>query len=138
MKLTLNRWELEPGYTLGSLYVGSAPVFECYTLEDTVRAPGVKVPGKTAIPFGTYEVKITHSPRFGVDMPIVLDVPGFEGIRIHPGNRPEDTEGCLLVGMGCDTTKGTISDSRKAYEALFAKLAAAQARGEKITLTITR
>jgi len=97
MEMTLIREASKNGRTFGSLAVGGA--FECYTMEDEVRPAGEKVPGRTAIPAGRYEVKMTHSPRFGKIMPLVCDVPKFEGIRIHVGNTETDTEGCLLVGL---------------------------------------
>jgi len=76
-----------------------------YCLEDTVRPAGVKIKGKTAIPAGRYEVVVTRSPRFKRLMPLLLDVEGFDGIRIHGGNSHEDTDGCLLIA------KNRISDT---------------------------
>jgi len=83
MKIDLVRHVFTPRSTIGSLYVDGK--FECYTLEDVVRL-GEKVYGETAIPEGTYEVQITFSNRFKRDLPLLLKVPGFEGVRIHPGN----------------------------------------------------
>jgi hypothetical protein len=134
VKLDLRRVVLTDEATVGDLSVDG--VFECFTLEDRVRAPGVKVPGKTAIPAGRYEVKITWSPRFRVDMPLLLDVPGFQGVRIHPGNTAEDTEGCILVGKTRMPYGDALAESRKAYASLFRKLKAAQDRGEPISIEV--
>lgn len=107
--------------------------YECFTLEDVVRE-GPKVPGATAIPYGTYAVTITHSERFERDLPLVLDVPGFGGIRIHPGNTAADTEGCILVGR----TKGPtfVGESRAAFNALFPKIKEALEAGDSVTLEV--
>ena len=100
--------------TIGVLTFGE---FRCFTLEDKVRPPGVKVFGETAIPAGRYRVEITWSNRFRRPMPLLLDVPNFDGIRIHSGNKAEDTEGCILVGK--TRAQDWIGDSRKAFDALF-------------------
>ena len=134
MRLLLERLQLDRGVTIGALSVNA--VFECWTLEDTVRAVGVKVAGQTAIPYGTYPVVITHSPRFGRDLPLLEYVPGFTGVRIHPGNTAADTEGCILVGA--DRRPSSIGRSRLAFDNLFIKLAAAVRRNERITLVIER
>ena len=133
MRLELKRVECGEHCTIGQLSVDG--LFECWTLEDVVRPASVKVYGQTAIPPGTYLVDITWSPRFKQSMPILLGVKGFVGIRIHPGNIADDTEGCILVGQGRGTN--TIKDSRAAYRALFAKLKAAKAGGQRITVEIT-
>ena len=118
-------------------------LFECYTLEDKEREiPGIavsvwKVPGETAIPLGGYEVQITMSARFKRLLPLLINVPGFEGVRIHPGNTEADTHGCVLVGealvFGPDNRPESISLSRKAFDKLFAKMQAA----ERIWLEVT-
>jgi hypothetical protein len=134
VKLLLERLQLDPDVTIGSLSVDDA--FECWVCEDTVRAPGVKIAGQTAIPAGTYAVDITFSPRFQQPLPLVLNVPGFEGIRIHPGNTAADTEGCLLPGQM--RLPKSVGQSRAAFKALFLKLSSAKARGETITLEIVQ
>lgn len=137
MKLKLERTWCGPKCTIGTLTNGGA--YECFTLEDTVREDGRpvnawKLPGVTAIPTGTYTVLITPSIRFKRDLPLLMDVPGFQGIRIHPGNTAADTEGCILVGLA----KGPdyVSESRKAFDQLFPKIKAAIDGGEKVTLEV--
>ncbi len=85
---------------IGDLFIDG--VFFCHTLEDEKRADGVKVYGKTAIAPGEYKVKLTYSPRFKRKMPLLLDVPMFEGIRIHGGNTSKNTLGCILVAFKTD------------------------------------
>lgn len=135
MKLVLERLQLSSDVTIGSLSVDG--VWECWTLEDVVRPIGApKVPGATAIPYGLYTVEITHSPHFGRDLPLLDAVPGFTGVRIHPGNTAADTEGCILVGR--DRLARSLGHSRDAFDALFPKIRDAIARGDKVTLEIVR
>lgn len=96
----------------------------CWTLEDEIRA--VKVPDHTAIPPGLYQVVMSKSTRFGVDLPEVLHVPGFTGIRIHAGNGINDTSGCILPGMRRNATG--VLDSRMALEGLMTLLRASTDR----------
>lgn len=103
MQLVLERQPSTASCTIGELSIDGQPF--CATLEDVVReVPGVpvhawKVPGNTAIPSGMYEVEITYSQRFKRDLPLLMNVPGFTGIRIHSGNTSDETEGCILVGQ---------------------------------------
>jgi hypothetical protein len=127
MKIEVKRLHKTSNSTIGELTIDGK--FECYTLEDIER--DVKIKCETAIPKGTYKVIINQSNRFKKLMPLVLNVPNFEGIRIHPGNSNHDTEGCILVGQ--TRSKDYISKSRKAYEILFAKMKLAK----EITLTIS-
>jgi hypothetical protein len=93
----------------------------------------VKIAGRTAIPAGRYEVIINFSQRFGRPLPLLLNVPDFEGVRIHPGNTPANTEGCILVGE--TKSENFIGQSRVAFDQLFEKLKAASAT-EKIFVEI--
>ncbi len=133
MKMLLKRRYSQSGATLGELFLNGG--HECWTLEDVVSPSGVKVPGKTAIPVGRYRVIIDMSVRFKRPMPHVLNVPNFEGIRIHAGNTSEDTEGCILVGQTI-VDSNFIGRSRAAFAALFEKLSEAQETGEDTWLTM--
>lgn len=132
MKLDLVRFRFNENATIGKLAVDG--VFECNTLEDVVREPFVKIPGRTAIPAGSYIVMIDWSKRFQRMMPLLLAVPEFQGIRIHPGNTAGDTNGCILVGRWEGDER--VGMSRIAFDKLFAKLDAAFSRGQQITIDI--
>lgn len=126
MKLLLKRLHRTEHSTIGELYIDGK--FECYTLEDVERK--VKIPAETAISKGTYKVLITLSNRFKKLLPILLNVPNFEGIRIHSGNSNHDTEGCILVGA--TRSIDYIGNSRLAFNKLFSKMELAK----DITITI--
>lgn len=116
MKLLLKRIHKTDISTIGELYIDG--VFQCYTLEDIER--DVKIKSETAIAKGKYKVMITMSNRFKRYMPLLLNVPNFQGVRIHAGNTNHDTEGCILVGQA--RSKDFIGQSRKAFDKLFKKL----------------
>jgi len=120
------------GFTAGRLFIDGE--HECCTIEDQVRA--VKLQGMTAIPAGTYQVKITMSARFKKRMPLLLDVPGFAGVRIHCGNTALDTSGCILVGERIDEHEGFLYKSRDAMDALQPKIQAALDANEEVLITI--
>lgn len=142
--LVIKRLYKKQTYTIGKLYVNG--VYLCDTLEDAVidLSNEAKVYGQTAIPYGSYKVILSISPKFkdrswakpnfGL-VPEVLDVPHFAAIRIHPGSSAADTYGCPLVGF--NKIKGGLVDSVKAYRRLMDDyLHPAHKRGEEITLTI--
>ena len=138
MLLEVRREPSANGCTLGSLYVDGE--FECFTLEDVIREVALqpvalwKIPGLTAIPSGAYQVIVNMSNRFQKLLPLLVDVPGFAGVRIHSGNRAADTEGCILVGSRRGTA--AVLESHVAFEALFAKIQAAIGRGEAVQVRI--
>ena len=140
MKLTLKRIALRSTYTIGRLYVDGN--YFCDTLEDTVRDLNKngkfdngekKVYGKTAIPYGTYEIKWTYSPRFKKYTPQLMNVPLFEGIRIHSGNSSTDTEGCLLLGE--NKKVGMVLNSRATINKFYPLIKKACSKG-KVTIEI--
>ena len=128
MELTVTRRWLDDASTIGELALDG--VFAAFTLE---------LPQGRCIPLGRYLVTIERSPRFSmlaghdVFKPRLHDVPGFEGVLIHEGNTPADTEGCILVGQS--RVQDEILQSRAAFGALFPKLQAAQ---EPIYITVTQ
>ena len=132
MQITLKRIFKGPDYTIGKLYIDGK--YFCDTLEDRVRAPGVKVPGRTAIPAGKYKIKLTESLRFKKLMPRLENVPGFTGVLIHSGNTAEDTEGCILVGR--NRVKGKVLDSRETFQKLFTILWVVSLGGENLEIEI--
>jgi hypothetical protein len=127
VELRVERRSHRPACTIGQLFLDGW--WEAFTLEDVVRPAGVKVPGQTAIPSGRYRVIINFSNRFQKLLPLLVDVPGFEGIRIHSGNTAADTEGCIIVGKirGLDD----VLDSRVAMTTLQPKIQAALDAGEE-------
>ena len=116
---------------------GEGPLYLCDTLEPTWRDyknGGRKIPGRSAIPEGRYLVLITWSPKFEQWLPLLWNVPKFSGIRIHAGNKPEDTEGCILVGKNQQV--GRLVDSRFWVQRLKQEISDAHERGEKVYLTV--
>lgn len=132
MKLKLYRKFLGNKYTIGKLFANDEYV--CDTLEDVVRSENSKVYGETAIPYGVYEIVLTMSPRFKKVLPLLLDVPHFEGVRIHTGNTEKDTEGCILVGY--NKVKGKVINSKIAFDKVMKYLELATINNEKITIEV--
>ena len=153
MELLVKRVARRDEYTIGRLYINGVKFSE--TLEDCDRGltqdmpleeiKAKKVYGKTAIPTGTYEIDMnTISPKFqarswakpyGGKLPRLLNVPGYEGILIHPFNSAAESLGC--IGVGNNSIKGMITDSSRTFMSLMSKyLLPAKVRGEKITISI--
>lgn len=141
MELRVERLWPKENYTVGRLYVNNE--FFSNTLEDKIidkDKSGVfdngekKVYGESAIPYGKYKVIYNWSPKFGRNLPRLLNVPHFEGILIHSGNTAKDSAGCILVGK--NTSKGILSESRYTSDKLNEIIDAAQKRGEEITIEI--
>lgn len=125
MLIEVKRLYKKADYTIGKMYIDGE--YFCDTLEDTDRslAQGMSLSelkemkeyGKTAIPTGEYELKVTFSNRFQKHLPQLMNVPAFSGIRIHSGNTHADTEGCILLGK--NKAKGKVLDSRKTMNELM-------------------
>lgn len=154
MKILIERSWKKEGYTIGKLYVDG--VFFSNTLEDKDRGltsimsideiKKIKKSSITAIPTGTYNVRMDIvSPKYsskewfvknchGARVPRLENVPGFEGILIHPGNSASDTDGCILVGK--NDVKGMVTKSKEYFLQLYNKMYAAYSKGEKVMVTI--
>lgn len=133
MKLRLERNWLLGQKTLGTLYVNGK--FFGYTVEDKVRPKGVKVYGETAIPFGTHNIDITMSSKFGRNMP-EIKVDNFQGIRIHKGTDEKWSEGCLIVSKKVKDGKLVLDEQTPAL--LNTMILDAAKKGEKTTIEIVK
>lgn len=155
MKLFLKRIAKKKEYTIGKLYIDN--VYFCDTIEDTDRGldqsmtkqqvRSIKIPGKTAIPTGTYKIDMNIvSPKFGSKpfykqicngkLPRLMEVVGYQGVLIHAGNTERDTDGCLLVGK--NKKVGMVLESKETFEKLVKDyLIPANKRNESITITIS-
>ncbi len=143
MDLKIIRKYKKQNYTLGRLYIDGQ--YFCDTLEDTDRGLTSDMPleeikkkkiyGKTAIPSGLYTILYTYSPKYKRLMPLVDNVKGFSGIRIHSGNSAEDSLGCILLGK--NTKVGMVTDSRNTCKKFYKLIEdAIYKKGEAITLKI--
>jgi hypothetical protein len=128
MEILVKRLYKTSAYTIGKMYIDGQ--YLCDTVEDTDRGltqtmtsqqiAVKKVYGKTAIPAGRYKVTLTFSNKFKRVLPLVNDVIGFLGIRIHAGNTADDSLGCIIVGE--NKIKGGVVNSKVTLERLMAKL----------------
>lgn len=148
MEILIDRKWKRDGYTIGTLSIDGKRLGDskhyCCTLEDTDRGLDanmslnkimfMKKPHVTAIPTGRYQVTITYSSRFKRQLPLVNNVLGYSGVRIHSGNTAEDTDGCILVGE--NTSKGRVNNSRHWFVIVMEKIQEAIGRKEKVMMTI--
>lgn len=145
MEIKVIRKWMKQSYTMGRMYIDDN--FFCGTLEDVVRDlndynhdgdyddPGEgKIYGETAIPCGRYKVIVNESPKFKKRLPLLLDVPGFEGIRIHSGNSAKDSYGCILVGQ--NTSTGRLTNGPYFQTLLVQKIDEALNNGEETFIII--
>lgn len=146
MELRLIREHFNEVCTIGSLTIDGDDLHLC-TLEDCDRRLSqtddvndikkIKVFGQTCIPYGRYEVAMTYSDRFKQVMPLLLNVKGFDGVRIHAGNTSADTLGCVLVGYGKDILNNKVVQSRAAIAELYMLITEA-IKKEKVFITISK
>ena len=142
MEIVLNRIAKKDSYTIGKLYIDGKYV--CDTCEDKDRGltdsmtveeiKSKKVYGQTAIPTGTYTVSYTMSNRFKKMMPLINNVKGFEGIRMHNGNSADNSLGCILLGE--NKAVGKVLNSRATCAKVYPLIEVASKKGERITITI--
>lgn len=142
MEIVVERKYKKKDYTIGKMYINGE--YFCDTLEDTDREltremslaemKEVKEYGNTAIPTGRYSIAYTYSPRFKKHLPLLLQVPCFEGVRIHSGNTHTDTEGCILLGE--NKSVGKVLNSRKTMDEFLRILKPAIEACEEISIRI--
>ena len=152
MEISVSRKWKKDTYTIGQMFINGKYFSD--TCEDKDRGLSDNMPeeqvktkkiyGKTAIPTGTYEIKLTYSPKFatrvwgkryGGRVPQIIEVKGFDGIRIHPFNTAEESLGCISCGRNLE--KGKVLQATSYYYNLMDKyLIPTFNKGEKVTITI--
>lgn len=141
MKIEIKRLPSEFGATIGQVFVNGERF--CFSLEDEVRevinlpVQQWKIPGKTAIPKGTYKITLENSKRFGPNTLTVNNVPGFEFIRMHPGNTSANTEGCILLGLAVNGHEIVGGTSRPAVDMMKKRVEECVRFNEDVWLTIS-
>ena len=144
MELRLERKYRSNNYCIDKLYINGKYFSDA--LEDPDRGltdsmsleeiKKIKIKGNTCIPYGTYNVIITYSPRFKRNLPLINNVKGFDGIRVHNGNTPQDSSGCVLLGF--NKIKGQVIDSKVTVNKFIDIVQKALNKGEKVTIEITK
>lgn len=146
----LDRAWCKKGYTISRVFLDGKRFGDgkkyCNSLEDEDRGLTSdmsvdevlevknKHKGQTAIPRGRYKVTITYSPRFKKDIPLLNAVKGFTGIRLHPLNNADGSEGC--IGFGVNDKVGWISNSKYWTDLVTGIMKSAINRGENVYITV--
>lgn len=143
LNISVKRRYLGDRYTIGSMFFDEE--YLCDTIEDKVRdfnedgdlldEGEEKVYGETAIPYGTYKIELSMSPKFKRYLPMILDVKHFTGIRIHRGNTAADSHGCILPGE--NKVKGKVINSTKYELEIIKRIREATKAGKEVEITIT-
>lgn len=145
MELRLTRFHFDKDFTLGKLTCDNK---QWYIMEDADRElkqtdhletiKDIKIHGCTAIPYGKYQVIINRSQRFKINLPLLLNVPNCEGVRMHVGNYHTDTEGCLLPGKGYSIENKMVTGSRIAFGEVYELIENALKRNETVWINIVK
>lgn len=145
MLITLKRVAQLSKATIGILSIDDK--FICFTLEDVYRK--IKIPKETRIQAGSYEIKLQtegvkhkkyllkYGEKYHKGMLTLQNVPNFAGVMIHIGQSHEDTEGCLLTGLGVDCVNEKLIWSTKSYEIYYPIISEALLKGEKVILSVS-
>ena len=148
MRIKIDRAWRKKGYTISRVFINGERFGDgqkwCSILEDEDRGlhadmslaelKKYKIYGQTAIPRGVYEVKITYSPKFKRNLPLLVNVPAYSGIRIHSANYATQLEGCLAPGV--NDVVGRVSNSRYWENKIFKLIQDALARGERVWIEV--
>ena len=152
MRILVDRKWKTNDYTIGVMYINGTRFSDTLEdkdrgLKDTMTEDSIKqkkVYGKTAIPTGEYKIKMTYSPKFvnrvwgkkySGKVIQIMNVKGFSGVRIHPGNIPEESLGCIFPGRNLE--KGKVLQSTAYYYKLVDNyILPALKRNEEVVIQI--
>lgn len=126
--LSVHRFDYHKNHTKSIIFLDGQ--FICFGMEPENKVNN-QVPGqRDLIPEGTYQLILSMSPRFEKVLPEVINVPFNKGIRIHAGNHPSETSGCLLVGAYF--ADNMLLDSNKTLNKIIEKLKEFRSKNEGV------